>query len=56
MLVDDRVAQSTSRTVYQNWQFGADRTVKTGDTYASIERVVGSHRFDRGNAATICWK
>ncbi len=47
LLVDDRVSQSTSRTVHQNWQFGADRSVKTGDAYASTS---GS-----GSDATIVW-
>ncbi|MGQ0463931.1 MAG: heparinase II/III domain-containing protein [Sporichthyaceae bacterium] len=47
LLVDDQIDQSKARTVYQNWQLGSDRSVKTGDMHATTS---GS-----GSDATILW-
>lgn len=47
LLVDDQIDQSKARTVYQNWQLGADRSVRTGDMRADSSGP--------GSDATILW-
>lgn len=47
LLVDDQVEQAETRTVTQNWQFGTDREVATGSSFASTEGT--------GTDAAIVW-